>query len=108
MYQRGDVVICVLSGDYGKPRPAVVVQSDLFNPTHASITVCPITTYVMDAPLFRLPIEPSSENGLRSSSQIMVDKISTLKVEKVRQKIGSLHAKQIVELNKALKLWLDI
>ncbi len=108
MYQRGDVVICVLSGDYGKPRPAVVVQSDLFNPTHASITVCPITTYVMDAPLFRLPIKPSSENGLRSSSQIMVDKISTLKVEKVRQKVGSLNIEQIAELNKALKLWLDI
>lgn len=86
MYQRGDVVICVLSGDYGKPRPAVVVQSDLFNPTHASITVCPITTYVMDAPLFRLSVEPSSENGLKASSQIMVDKISTLKIKKIRQK----------------------
>lgn len=40
MYQRGEIVVCVLSGDYGKPRPAVVVQSDLFNPTHASITNC--------------------------------------------------------------------
>ena len=108
MYQRGDVVICVLSGDYGKPRPAVVVQSDLFNPTHASITICPITTYVMDALLFRLPVEPSSENGLRSSSQIMVDKISTLKVEKIHQNIGRLSTEQIVELNEALKLWLGI
>jgi mRNA interferase MazF len=108
MYQRGNVVICVLSGDYGKPRPAVVVQSDLFNPTHASITVCPITTHILDAPLFRLSIEPSAENGLRSSSQIMVDKVSTLKVEKVRQKIGKLTQEQTEVLNKALKIWLDL
>ncbi len=108
MFQRGDVVVCVLRGDYGKPRPAVIVQSNLFNPTHAGITVCPITTHGLDAPIFRLPIEPSVENGLRASSQIMVDKISTLKVEKVRQKIGTLHQEQIEELNTALKCWLAI
>jgi mRNA interferase MazF len=108
MYQRGDVVVCVLSGDYGKPRPAVVVQSDLFNPTHASITVCPITSYIEDAPLFRLPLEPSAENGLQSSSQIMIDKISTLKREKVHQKIGKLSEKQIEALNTAIKQWLDL
>jgi mRNA interferase MazF len=45
LMERGDIIICALSGDYGKPRPAVVIQSDLFNPTHASITVCPITTF---------------------------------------------------------------
>jgi len=108
MYQRGDVVVCVLSGDYGKPRPAIVVQSNLFNPTHASITVCPITTHIVDAPLFRLSIEPSAENGLRSSSQIMIDKVSTLKVEKAHQKIETLTQEQIEELNKALKLWLEL
>ena len=108
MYQRGDVVVCVLSGDYGKPRPAVVVQSDLFNPTHASITVCPITTHLLDAPLFRLSLEPSGENGLRTASQIMVDKISTLKVEKARQNIGHLAESQIEEMNNALRLWLDL
>ena len=108
MYQRGDVVVCVLSGDYGKPRPAVIVQSDLFNPTHASLTVCPITTYLMDAPLFRLAIEPSAENGLQSASQIMVDKISTLKIEKVHQKIGRLSQEQIDTVNEALRLWLGV
>lgn len=108
MYQRGEIVVCVLSGDYGKPRPAVVVQSDLFNPTHASITVCPITTHIVDAPMFRLSVDPSVENGLRASSQIMVDKVSTLKVEKVRQKIGRLTQEQIEELSKALRLWLDL
>ena len=108
MYQRGDVVVCVLSGDYGKPRPAVIVQSDLFNPTHASLTVCPITTYLMAAPLFRLAIEPSAENGLQSASQIMVDKISTLKIEKVHQKIGRLSQEQIDTVNEALRLWLGV
>jgi mRNA interferase MazF len=108
MYQRGDIVVCVLSGDYGKPCPAVVVQSDLFNPTHASITVCPITSHIEDASLFRLSIEPSAENGLRSSSQIMIDKISTLKREKVHQRIGKLSEKQIEVLNTAIKQWLDL
>ncbi len=108
MYQRGDVVVCVLSGDYGKPRPAVVVQSNLFTPTHASITVCPITGYLLDAPLFRLSLEANAENGLQKQSQIMVDKISTLKVEKISQKIGTLNHEQLAELNKALKIWLEL
>jgi mRNA interferase MazF len=108
VYQRGDVVVCVLSGDYGKPRPAVVVQSNLFNPTHASVTVCPVTTHLLKAPLFRLSLEPSDENGLRAPSQIMVDKISTLKVEKVDQRIGCLTELQIEKIDKAIKLWLDL
>ena len=56
LMERGDIIICALSGDYGKPRPAVVIQSDLFNPTHASITVCPITSHLIEAPLFRLSL----------------------------------------------------
>jgi len=87
-FKRGDVVLCVLSGDYGKPRPAVIVQSNLFNPTHASVTVCPLTTHLVDAPIFRLPIEPIESNGLKSLSHIMVDKISTLKIEKIGKKLG--------------------
>jgi mRNA interferase MazF len=54
---RGEVVIVVLQGDYGKPRPALVVQADLFNESHASISVVPITTTLVDAPLFRLTVE---------------------------------------------------
>jgi mRNA interferase MazF len=108
MYTRGDVVVCILSGDYGKPRPAVVVQTDVFNRSHASITVCPITTHLEDAPLFRLPLEPSGENGLRATSQIMIDKISTLRIEKVHQRIGHLTELQIDEINHALKRWLDL
>lgn len=62
--KRGDIVLAVARGDYGKPRPAVVVQSDLFNSTHASLIVCLLTSELVDAPLFRLTIPPSPTNGL--------------------------------------------
>jgi mRNA interferase MazF len=62
--KRGDVVVVALAGDYGKPRPALVVQSDLFNETHASVTVVPVTSTLVDAPIFRLTVEPSPANGL--------------------------------------------
>lgn len=105
---RGDIVICALAGDYGKPRPAVVVQSDLFNPTHASITVCPVTSHRLDAPLFRLPLPANSKTGLEKVSQIMVDKIVAIRSDKVSQKIGALNAKQQTVLDKAAKLWLGL
>ena len=63
--KRGDIVLAVAQGDYGKPRPAVIVQSDLFNPTHASLLVCLLTTDLIHAPLFRLPIAATPANGLR-------------------------------------------
>lgn len=108
MFKRGDVVICVLSGDYGKPRPAVIIQSDLFNPTHASITICPLTTHLIDAPLFRLPVKPLTDNGLQNESQIMVDKVTSLKVEKIREKIGKLSEDQIISLDNTIRLWLGL
>jgi mRNA interferase MazF len=108
MPERGDVVLCVLSGDFGKPRPAVVVQSNLFNPSHASITVCPLTTHLVDAPLFRLSISPSQTNGLHADSQIMVDKLTSIKAEKVREAVGKLTKTQIARLDEAMKLWLAL
>ena len=106
--ERGNIVICVLSGDYGKPRPAVVIQSDLFNLTHASITVCPITSDLIDAPLFRISLEPNELNGLRLASHIMVDKIISIKSEKITQAIGKLSSNEILKLDDALKLWLNL
>jgi mRNA interferase MazF len=73
---RGDVVIVATRGDYtGKPPPALIVQADLFNETHASLTVCPITSDVVDAPLCRVAMPPGTRTGLRAASQVMVDKI---------------------------------
>ena len=108
MPERGDIVLCVLSGDFGKPRPAVVVQSNLFNPSHASITVCPLTTHLIDAPLFRLSVTPSQTNGLHADSQIMVDKVTSIKAEKAREAIGALSKSQLARLDEAMKLWLAL
>jgi mRNA interferase MazF len=105
---RGDIVVSAAPGDYGKPRPAVVVQSDSFNPTHASVVICPITSHVVDAPLFRLAIEPAPENGLKTASQIMIDKITAVKRERLGKRIGRLTASQLARVNRALATWLDL
>jgi len=106
--KRGDIVVCVLAGDYGKPRPAVIVQADLFNPTHASVVVCPVTSHIIDAPLFRLPLQANLKTGLTNDSQIMVDKLTAIKSDRIRNNTGSLSAGQLSELDKALKLWLGL
>jgi mRNA interferase MazF len=106
-WQRGDVVVCVLAGDYGKPRPAVVVQSNLFNPTHASITVCPVTSDKSQAPLFRLPLR-AGRHGLRQASWIMIDKVTSIRRERVSRKIGALDASEISSLDVSLQRWLSL
>jgi mRNA interferase MazF len=107
--KRGDVVVVATKGPYsGKPRPAVVVQSDLFNPTHASITVCLLTTDLKDAPLFRPTVEPSADNGLRRRSQIMVDKVFSAPREKVGAPIGTLDGSTLDLVDEALRIWLQV
>jgi mRNA interferase MazF len=106
--KRGDIVVAVARGDYGKPRPAVIVQSDLFNATHASLLVCLITTELIDAPLFRLPLAPTPANGLREASQIMVDKLLALPLERIRERIGSADDETLLSLNRALALMLGL
>jgi mRNA interferase MazF len=106
--QRGDIVLVVASGDYGKPRPAVIVQSDLFNDTHASLTVCPVTSTLVEAPLFRVPIQPSRANGLMRQSQIMADKVQTLRRDRIRERIGALGPVQMQVVDAALRLWLRL
>src|SRR5579872_3561106 len=102
--KRGDVVVAVARGDYGKPRPAIVVQADLFNSTHASLLVCLLTTELVDAPLFRLTIVPSESNGLHDVSQIMVDKMLALPRDRLRERIGSLDDNTVGMLNRSLAL----
>jgi mRNA interferase MazF len=100
--RRGDVVVVAAAGDYGKPRPAVVVQSDAFPESHASVVICQLTSELADAPDFRVTIEPTLENGLRTISQIMADKPTTIRRERVGQLIGRLGAEEIGRLNVAL------
>jgi len=86
--KRGDIVLCVIAGNFGKPRPALVLQSDLFNPTHASVTLLPITSHLIDTPLFRVPIRAGKLNGLKKNSQVMVDKITAVRRDRIRERIG--------------------
>jgi mRNA interferase MazF len=106
--KRGEVVTVALPGDYGKPRPAVVLQADLFNETHASVTVAPVTSTLVSAPLFRLALEPSARNGLRALSQVMVDKLTTVRRERIGASIGELEPEALTRVNRALALWLGI
>lgn len=68
--RRGDLVTVTATGDYGKPRPAVIVQTDAFPESHAFIVICQLTSELADAPDFRVSIDPTPENGLRLPSQI--------------------------------------
>ena len=68
--KRGDLVVVAMQGDYGKPRPAVVVQADLFNRTHSSVVMCLITSHLEDAPLFRIPVPSGRTTGLKLQSQV--------------------------------------
>jgi mRNA interferase MazF len=106
--KRGELVTVALPGDYGKPRPAIVVQADLFNETHASVTVAPVTSTLVNAPLFRLAVEPSPGNGLRALSQVMVDKVMTVRRERIGASIGELEPEMLKRVNRALALWLGI
>ncbi len=105
---RGEIVVSAAPGDFGKPRPALVVQADLFNPTHASVVICPITSHLVDAPLFRLAIQPAPENGLKAESQIMIDKIIAVKRERIGKRIGRMTDAELAEVDRALSLWLGI
>jgi mRNA interferase MazF len=106
--KRGDIVLAVARGDYGKPRPALIVQSDLFNATHASLLVCLLTSELIDAPLFRLDIVPTPTNGLREASQIMVDKLLALPRDRVRDRIGAAADETMLAVNQAMALILGL
>lgn len=106
--RRGDLVVVAPPGEFGKPRPALVLQSDLFLTTHPSVTVLPVTSEIRDAPLFRITVEPSPTNGLRKVSQIMVDKAMTFRRNKIGAPIGRLDDDLQVRVNRALIVWLGI
>ena len=106
--RRGEIVVVVATGDYDKPRPAVIVQTDAFPETHASVVVCQMTSEVVDAPDFRVTIEPYQSNGLRARSQIMADKPVTIRRERIGQSIGRLNESDVGRLNVALAFVLGL
>ncbi len=106
--RRGDVVTVAAAGDYGKPRPAVIVQSDAFPENHASVVVCQLTSELADAPDFRVTIEPTAENGLRLKSQVMVDKPVTVRRERIGRTVGRLGSQEMARLGIALAFVLGL
>jgi mRNA interferase MazF len=105
---RGDLVTIALQGDFGKARPALVIQSDLFNPTHATVTVLLVSSERVDAPLIRIDIAPTPGNGLLKPSQIQVDKAMTVRMEKIGAVIGHLDDSTLLAINRALAVFLGI
>lgn len=105
--RRGDLVTVALQGDHGKPRPALVIQSDFFSGT-ATVTVLLVTSTLIDAPLIRLTVEPSAANGLRLASQVMIDKAMTLRTDKLGPSFGRLDDTAMVEVGRALALFLGL
>lgn len=100
--KRGDVVSVAAEGDYGKPRPAVIIQTDALPAEHASVIVCQMTSDIVEASDFRVTIDPSEKNGLRTRSQVMADNPVTIRRERVGRRIGSLDEKELARLNVAL------
>jgi mRNA interferase MazF len=106
--KRGDVVTVAVQRDYGKPRPAVVVQSDLFNEAHPSATLLPLKTTIVDAPLLRPTIDPGRGNGLRRVSQVMVDNALALPRGKIGEAISRLDDDVMIRITRALAMWLRV
>lgn len=105
--RRGDLVTIALQGDLGKPRPALIIQSDLFE-AHPSVTVLPVTSELRDAPLFRILVQPSAANALNKPSQVMVDKPQSIARDKVGQVIGRLDDETMVAVNRALAIFIGV
>ena len=94
-------------GYAGKPRPVVIVEDNRFDAT-GSITICAFTTFLVDAPLLRIAVEPNETNGLRQTSHLMVDKLTTLPKSKVGAQIGVLDPEDLIRLNQALIVFLGL
>jgi len=103
--RRGDLVTVALQGDLGKPRPALVIQSDLFD-AHPSVAILPVTGELRNTPLFRIPVNPTEQNGLTKPSQVMVDKPQSVARKKIGSVFGRLDDETMLAVNRALAVFL--
>ena len=106
--KRGDLVTVALQGEYGKPRPALVIQSDLFANLTSTVTVALLTSAALDIPIFRVPIEPSETNALRTRSFVMVDQTFSASTRRFGDAFGHLDDADMLAVNRALALFLGI
>ena len=106
---RGAIVVVAAKGSYAsKPRPAVIVQADFFNPTHSSVTLCPITSDCVDAPLFRITLPPGERTGLTAVSQVMIDKVVSVPRTAIVREVGTCDPSHLDQIDDALRLWLAL
>jgi mRNA interferase MazF len=105
--KRGDVVVAAAPGDYGKPRPAIVVQRDDLGPLD-SVIVCPLTSDLGQTGTVRLMVKPDAHNGLRVTSQVMVDKVTVIRKTRVARRIGTMSAEDMRRLDRSLAIVLDL
>ena len=105
--RRGDFVTVAMQGDFGKPRPALVIQSDQFS-EHTTVTVLPVTSTLVAAPLLRVTVQPTPESGLQKPSQVMVDKAMTMKRDKVGPAFGRIDADVLVEIERCWAVFLGV
>ena len=105
--RRGDLVTIAMQGTYGKPRPALVIQSDLFA-EHPSVTILPVTSELRSTPLFRISVEPSETNRLRKTSEIMADKVQSIPREKIGDVFGQLAEEDMLAVSRALAVFLGV
>ena len=106
--KRGDLITVALQGEHGKPRPALVIQSDLFAQLTSTVTVALLTSTALDAPLIRVPVEPSERNGLRKRSYVMIDQIFSAATRRFGQVFGHLDDADMLAVNRALALFVGI
>ena len=105
--QRGDLVSVAVQGDFGKPRPALVMQSDWFV-KHPTVTLLPLTSDLQNSPMLRVTVRPSETNRLVGTSQVMIDKATTVRREKIGSVIGRLEADRLIEIERCLAVFLGI
>jgi mRNA interferase MazF len=105
--RRGDLVTIALLGAYGKPRPALVIQSDLFA-EHPSVTILPVTSELRSMHLFRIPMRPSQENGLQQASEIMVDKAQSVPRDKIGPAFGRASPEDMLAVSRSLAVFLGV
>ena len=107
--KRGEIFSVSAPGDYGKPRPALVLQTDALNDLKIpSLVVCPMTSTLVDAPLIRISVNPSRENGLKKESQLMVDKIQAVSRARVGERVGKMDSKTMKRINQSLAFVLGL
>jgi mRNA interferase MazF len=106
--QKGDIILCVMSSDFGKVRPAIIMQNTDLITTTSTIIACPLTTQINENILNRPIIYADKKSGIKKTSQIMVDKICSIKITRIKSIIGKISKSDLALLNNSIKQWIDV